>query len=94
MVLDYPDPPLSDGVVRLRSWRIDDTQCVRGGATDPSIASGTTVPTAYTSSEGRAYIERQWGRLENGEGISQAIADAASDEALGQSGSGSARNRA
>lgn len=84
MVLVYPDPPLSDGVVRLRSWRMDDTQCVRRAATDPRIPSGTTVPVEYTPAEGRSFIERQWGRLENGQGISQVIADAASDEALGQ----------
>jgi ribosomal-protein-alanine N-acetyltransferase len=33
--------------------------------------------------EGLAWIERQWGRADNGEGLSLAIADASSGEALG-----------
>jgi ribosomal-protein-alanine N-acetyltransferase len=33
--------------------------------------------------DGLAWIERQWGRADNGEGLSLAIADAGSDEALG-----------
>jgi RimJ/RimL family protein N-acetyltransferase len=35
--------------------------------------------------EGLAWIERQWGRQEKGQGLSLAIADAGSDEALGNS---------
>lgn len=41
------------------------------------------MPATFTPSGGRAWIERQWSRAENGTGLSQAIADAASGEALG-----------
>ncbi|MGD0198421.1 MAG: GNAT family N-acetyltransferase [Solirubrobacteraceae bacterium] len=84
MALAYPDPSLTDGVIRLRPWRLDDTNCVRQAATDPDISVGTTVPTVYTVEEGASYIQRQWSRIEDGEGISLVVADAESDEALGQ----------
>jgi RimJ/RimL family protein N-acetyltransferase len=81
--LSYPDPPLTDGVVVLRRWQDRDLGCVEEGSHDPDIPAGTTVPARFTTSEGLAWIERQWGRLDNGEGISLATADAAFDEALG-----------
>jgi [ribosomal protein S5]-alanine N-acetyltransferase len=82
-VLEYPDPPLTDGTVLLRRWEEDDLACVEEGSRDPEIPQGTTVPAIFTPAEGRAWIERQWGRQENGEGLSLAIARADSGEALG-----------
>jgi RimJ/RimL family protein N-acetyltransferase len=81
--LPYPDPPLADGTIALRRWEDGDLACVEEAATDPDIPQGTTVPAAFTPAEGRAWIERQWGRQEKGEGLSLAVADAASGEALG-----------
>jgi RimJ/RimL family protein N-acetyltransferase len=81
--LTYPDPPLTDGTVILRRYEKSDIGCVEEGSHDPDIPSGTTVPAAFTVSEGLAWIERQWGRHEKGEGLSLAIADAGSNEALG-----------
>ena len=79
----YPDPPLTDGVVLLRPWTMDDVGCVEEASRDPAIPEGTTVPSVYTPAEGTAWIERQWARKESGEGISLSIADAAAGEALG-----------
>jgi ribosomal-protein-alanine N-acetyltransferase len=79
----YPNPPLSDGIVVLRRWEESDLDCVEQAAEDPDIPKGTTVPATFTPTEGRAWIERQWSRAESGTGLSQAIADAASGEALG-----------
>lgn len=79
----YPEPPLSDGIVVLRPWEATDTACVEEAARDPRIPEGTTVPASFSESEGLAWIERQWGRVENAEGLSLAIADAGSGEALG-----------
>jgi RimJ/RimL family protein N-acetyltransferase len=84
MILDYPDPELTDGIVRVRPWRKDDIECVRLAATDPVIPGGTTLPAVFTPEDAFAYIERQWGRLTSGEGMCQVIADATTDEALGQ----------
>ena len=83
MVLPYPHPELNDGVVRLRPWRLDDWPAVEAAGADPRIPRMTTVPVPFTADEGRAFIERQWSRQGAGEGISLAIADAATDEPLG-----------
>jgi RimJ/RimL family protein N-acetyltransferase len=81
--LSDPDPPLSDGTVLLRRWEESDIGCVEEAGRDPDIPEGTTVPARFTPTEGRAWIERQWGRADKGEGLSLAIADASSHEALG-----------
>jgi ribosomal-protein-alanine N-acetyltransferase len=83
MALTYPDPDLTDAVVRLRRWRETDIDCIRQAAMDPRIPEGTTVPALYTPDAGRALIRRQRQRVENGEGVSVAIVAAGSDEALG-----------
>ena len=81
--LVYPDPPLTDGVVVLRRWARDDLGCVEEATQDPDIPKGTTVPATFTPAEGLAWIERQLSRHDEGTGLSQAIADAGSNEALG-----------
>ena len=83
VVLSYPDPPLTDGTVLLRRWAKSDIGCVEDASRDPDIPQGTTVPARFTPAEGLMWIERQWGRADNGEGLSLAIADADSGEALG-----------
>ena len=75
--LSYPDPPLTDGEVVLRRWAESDMGCVEDASRDPRI------PASFTVAEGLPWIERQWGRADNGEGLSLAIADAGSGEALG-----------
>ena len=82
-LLSYPDPPLTDAAVLLRRWTESDISCVEEASWDPRIPEGTTVPASFTVADGLAWIERQWGRADNGEGLSLAIADASSDEALG-----------
>jgi RimJ/RimL family protein N-acetyltransferase len=82
-MLRYPDPALSDGVVRLRPWAQRDLACVREAADDPRIPAGSTVPAVFTLDGGRAFVERQRARLERREGVSLTIAIAATDEALG-----------
>ena len=83
VLLSYPDPPLTDGVVALRRWAKTDIGCVEEASRDANIPEGTTVPATFTEAEGLAWIERQWGRADNGEGLSLAITDAGSGEALG-----------
>ena len=81
--LSYPDPPLSGGRIGLRRWREVDVECIRLAGTDPDIPKGTTVPATFTPAEGLAFIHRQWGRVQNGEGVSQAIVEVHSDRAIG-----------
>jgi [ribosomal protein S5]-alanine N-acetyltransferase len=79
-----PELTLEDGPVRLRPWRFpDDLDCVRQAADDPRIPEATTVPASFTPEAGRAYLARQHRRAADGEGLSLAIADARTDEALG-----------
>lgn len=81
--LPYPDQPLSDGRIRMRRWQEDDIECIRLGSTDPEIPKGTTVPSPFTTAEGLAFIHRQWSRVQNGEGVTQAVVEAQSDRAIG-----------
>jgi len=81
--LSYPDPPLSDGRIGLRRWQEGDVECIRLAGTDPDIPKGTTVPANFTPAEGLAFIHRQWTRVHNGEGVTQAIVEAQSDRAIG-----------
>jgi hypothetical protein len=76
MPLDYPNPELRSGLVCLRKWTYEDLACIEAASSDPRIPQGTTVPAHYTEEEGRAFIERQWGRQTKGQGLSLAIADA------------------
>jgi ribosomal-protein-alanine N-acetyltransferase len=83
VTLAYPDPDLTDGMVRLRRWAERDLACVKAAAEDVRIPAGTTVPAVFSPEAGRAFVRRQWSRAERGEGISLAIAGAGTDEALG-----------
>ena len=84
MQLSYPSEPLIDDGVRIRPWRTpEDLPCVLAAGSDPDIPAGTTVPADFTEASGRAFLERQQARLTRGEGISQAVAERDSDEAVG-----------
>ncbi len=82
-VLDYPHPDLSDGVVKLRRWTMDDLGCVEQAAQDSRIPEGTTVPADFTPDRGREYISRQLGRQIKGDGLSLAISSVGTGEAMG-----------
>jgi [ribosomal protein S5]-alanine N-acetyltransferase len=82
-VLPYPDPPLEDGVVRLRRWERRDLPCVEAASADPRIPQGTTVPAVFSDAEGIAYIERQWRRQSEDEGLPPAIERTESGLAVG-----------
>ena len=84
--LRLPDPPLSDGRVVLRPWRIADLAVVELASRDPEITVGTSVPTPYTEAAGDAWLARQHAQRESRTGISLAIADPAGGHALGYVG--------
>lgn len=83
MELSYPDPAPSDGVVLLRPWSDGDLECVREAATDVGITARTTVPAGFTPEAGLDFISRQRQRIERGEGVALAIADASTGSACG-----------
>jgi ribosomal-protein-alanine N-acetyltransferase len=83
ITLAYPDPELADGRVRLRRWSLSDLACIEAAATDHRIPEGTSVPALFTAEEGAAFIHRQWSRIRDGVGVSQAVVDAGTDQAVG-----------
>ena len=81
--LPYPEPPLSNGRIGLRRWLETDLECIREASADAEIPRGTSVPATFTSSEGLAFIHRQWTRSRDGVAVSQAIVEAHNDRAIG-----------
>jgi RimJ/RimL family protein N-acetyltransferase len=70
----------------LRPWTETDLGCVEEACRDPRIRELTTVPARFSEDEGRAWISRQWGRLTAGDGLSLAVEDSRSGEAVGGAG--------
>jgi ribosomal-protein-alanine N-acetyltransferase len=83
LALPYPEPPLEDGVVRLRRWERRDLPCIGAAAADPRIPQHTTVPPEPSDAEGMAFIERQWRRQSEGEGLPLAIERVETQAAVG-----------
>lgn len=85
-VLPTTMPRLANGDVVLRTFAARDVPLVQAVAGDPLIPLITTVPISGTPEDALAFIDRQHDRLSTGAGYSFAIADATSDQALGQIG--------
>ncbi len=85
-VLPSTMPKLTNGPVLLRPFESRDAPLIASVATDPLIPLITSVPASGTDEDVMAYLERQHQRLASGAGYSFAIADAGSDEAVGQIG--------
>ena len=79
-------PVLVHGQVRLRAFRETDVEVVLSAGGDPLIPQITTVPASGRREDALAYIQRQHERLTSGIGYSFAIAEAATDQAVGQIG--------
>jgi RimJ/RimL family protein N-acetyltransferase len=79
-------PRLVHELVVLRSFETRDAPLVASVASDPLIPLITTVPASGGSDDVAAYLQRQHDRLPEGSGYSFAIADARTDEAVGQIG--------
>ncbi|GGJ54948.1 GNAT family N-acetyltransferase [Glutamicibacter ardleyensis] len=71
---------------RLRPFEAKDAELVREASIDPLIPLITTVPSNGVDEEILDFIERQRLRLVDQSGYSFAIADAGSDQAVGQIG--------
>lgn len=79
-----PDlPVLENGAVRVRPWRHDDVATVIEASHDDLIPVITTVPTDADEAAAHDFIDRQIGRPESDHGHARAIADPATDEAIG-----------
>jgi RimJ/RimL family protein N-acetyltransferase len=68
-------PELPSGPVLLRPFALSDLPLIRQAAADPYIPAVTSVPAHYSDDAGRAFIERQQRRAEDGDGYSFVVAD-------------------
>lgn len=79
--------PLTDGVVTLRPWRIEDAEDVRRACSDPMTVRFLPVPSPYTSEDGLFYVGRivpeSWA---DGSAANVAVTDATTGELLGAVG--------
>jgi len=79
-------PRLGSGPVVLRDFTFDDLALIQDASADALIPLITSVPVTSDVGAARAFVNRQHARVRDGQGYSFAIADAATDEALGQIG--------
>lgn len=85
--MDPLNQPVLDTLdYRLRPFDVKDAGLVREASIDPLIPLITTVPANGSDEEILDFINRQHHRLVDRSGYSFAIADARSDQALGQIG--------
>ena len=81
----WPAPLEGDGV-RLRRFGPGDVAMVVDLAGDPYVVAVSTLPADADEAQALVWIERQHGRWTDGTGFSFAVADAATDRAVGQLG--------
>jgi RimJ/RimL family protein N-acetyltransferase len=87
--LPVPDPPLSNGVVRLRPWRSEDVPFIVAACQDPAISRWSPViPFPYTERDALSWLERQEPMRRAGEALDLAVVDEGSNEVLGAIGIG------
>jgi [ribosomal protein S5]-alanine N-acetyltransferase len=70
-------PELRSGEVVLRPFRLSDLALIREASSDPYIPTITSVPSAYSDDEGRAFIARQLDRSRGGHGYPFVVESAA-----------------
>jgi RimJ/RimL family protein N-acetyltransferase len=79
-----PDPPLADGVVRLRDWQPTDAEDVFRACQDPEIARWIPpMPQPYSMGDATEYIAHTREAWELGTEASFAIVDPETDRVLG-----------
>jgi RimJ/RimL family protein N-acetyltransferase len=82
----FPDlnAPLSDGIVSLRRFTLDDVAEVTRACQDPEIVRWTaSIPTPYAESDARGWIERHSQNWKTGFTASFAIVDATDGAFMG-----------
>ncbi|HEX6652834.1 MAG TPA: GNAT family N-acetyltransferase [Thermoleophilaceae bacterium] len=83
--IPLPDPPLTDGEIRLRPWERRDVPAVTAACQDPEIPRWTVVPRNYTERHARDFISHTAGDLAAGRELNLAVVDA-DDRVLGAVG--------
>lgn len=86
MALEYPQPPLSDGVVLLRPWQDSDLALIEQASRDDYVALIEHMPVPFREEAGRAWIQAQHDHAAGGRGWTFAIVEVESGTALGGAG--------
>lgn len=83
--LPVPEPPLEDGVVRVRGWRQDDLWARVEAWRDPSLMRFMLqpAPTVPSLEEAAAWLEARERRRQRGEALYLVVASLEDDRALG-----------
>ena len=83
--IPLPNPPLTDGEIRLRPWERRDVPAVAAACRDPEIPRWTVVPHNYTERHAREFISGTGGDIAAGRELALAIVDP-DDRVLGALG--------
>ena len=83
--IPLPNPPLTDGEIRLRAWKASDAPAVTAACQDPEIPRWTVVPPDYEERHAREFIASTAGNLAHGRELDMAIVDS-DDRLLGALG--------
>ncbi len=83
MTLQYPEPPLADGVVLLRPWQHSDLPVLERASAEEYVAEIERLPTPFTEAGGREWIVRKLRLRETGQGWAFAVVETATGEAVG-----------
>jgi RimJ/RimL family protein N-acetyltransferase len=87
MEVRAPEPPLSDGVVSLRPWRLADVPAIAAACREAEIARWLNqVPQPYSEADARSYVEAGQQGWRDGSDWAFAITDAATGDVLGSIG--------
>jgi RimJ/RimL family protein N-acetyltransferase len=82
-----PDPPLSDGVVTLRPWTLEDVSAIARCCNEPEIARWMhEIPSPYDEQNAREYVLVTEQRWRDGTGAFFGVIDAATNEPFGSIG--------
>ncbi len=85
--LSFPDPPLTDRVIALRAWTLDDLGFVVKVFEDPEVSRySPTIPFPYTSADALSWFETNEATRLAGTALRFAVIDAATEEPVGAIG--------
>jgi RimJ/RimL family protein N-acetyltransferase len=73
--IPLPNPPLTDGDIRLRPWERRDVAAVTAACQDPEIPRWTVVPRGYTERHARDFIDGTAADLASGRELALAVVD-------------------
>jgi RimJ/RimL family protein N-acetyltransferase len=78
-----PDPPLTDGVVTLRSWRDTDADAIAAMMDEPEIARWTRAPTPYRQRDAIEWLATHSTLMRRRSELPLAVVDAETGALLG-----------